>query len=366
MNATDAPTEPDETTKGFTLLEVVVSLAVLAIIMTPLAAAFINSIRETNDVRSKVGATADAQRISSWWTMDVHNVDPNGVAPGASTCPAPPGSTAPATERALITFNWDGASSATELDSSGNPVVTPKSASWVIEGSGPNSELVRRYCEGDVAKAEYFVADSFWKPGYEAEYLVYGLSGYGSRDFCTATTCTIEVSGNFNYKLAIERRVPGVDPPDVSTPPPPVITGVVPGNKTLTPAWLPSVVPSGIPPVDQYQAVAVNGSGVIQSCEIVDSATLSALLQNADACGLSGLSLTIGSPYYVKVKAHNQNGWGDFSDPFGPVSPVPVLPGPPENVAATRGAARITVTWSPPTDNGGAAVTAWKIRTRDA
>ncbi|MFN8017442.1 MAG: fibronectin type III domain-containing protein [Acidimicrobiales bacterium] len=347
--------------RGFTLLELLVSLAVLAIIMTPLVAAFIDSIKQTNDVQTKVGASADAQRIASFWTADVQNVDPNGYTPlgsgSSGECPAPFGSAPTVIEQTLATFEWDTASSAVDYDASNNLGVHPKKATWVVEGQGPNAELVRRYCVDDSPVREDFVAGSFWKSGYDAAKLIHGPSGYGQYDYCATDgkTCTIAVSGNYEYSLTVDRRVQGVAPPTASTPPCPVITGAIGANTTLTVAWLPSVVSDGLPPVDQYRVIvtALPGGSVLSSAT-VGSTSLSA--------ELTGLVNGVG--YYVQTQAHNDNGWGILCDPFGPVSPQPVAPGAVTNVGAVRGDQQITVSWSPPTDDGGAAVNTWRIRTR--
>ncbi len=227
--------------RGFTLIEVLVALTVLGVIMVPLTAAFINSIRTTNDVQTSIGAAADSQRIASWWTKDVHNVDANGVNT-AGECPAPAGSQPTVVEQPLITFTWDTSTSALDYDPDlGSYRVIPKKATWVVEGNGYNAELVRRYCEDDAPVSETFVAGSFWKYDYDAASLIHGLMGYGSKEYCAndGRTCTINVTGNYTYSLTVDRRVIGVAPPALTTPPPPACTGGIGGNGSITVAWLP-------------------------------------------------------------------------------------------------------------------------------
>lgn len=343
--------------KGFTLLEIIVSLAVMGIILVPLTASFIDSIRQANEVEKKVGSASDAQRIASWWTKDVHSVEPTGVT-DAELCRSSSGNTS-ATDVPLISFRWDSAPSSGSTDASGNLTITAKSATWVIIGQGPRAQLVRRYCENERTISETLVADSFWESPYDADQLVYGRNGSGNTqpiDFCDRYECTITVSGTYKYSLTVERRVPGLADPVSSTPPPPVITGAVGSNKALTVSWLPSIVPDGMPPVTQYDVVVQTVGGSSAGSTSVSGESLAAEVD----------SLINGTDYMVKVRARNSNGPGDYSPLFGPVQPQPEPPGAPTAVTAVPGDASAQVSWTPPTDDGGAAITSWQIRARNS
>lgn len=65
--------------------------------------------------------------------------------------------------------------------------------------------------------------------------------------------------------------------------------------------------------------------------------------------------LTNGTSYVFRVAACNRAGQGAFSDPSTAVAPVGVtLPGAPTNVQAVAGNGRVSLTWTAPTNTGGA------------
>lgn len=356
---------------AFTLIEVLVALLVLGIIMVPLTAAFIESIKRSNEVEATIGANADAQRIASWWTKDVHNVEANGYIPANSGLQCLKSGTLGGTEFPLVTFIWNTQTSSIPDPEDPGDVALAKTATWYVDGTGPNAQLVRRYCRGGEFEREDFVAGNIWKSGLDATKVVHGPErgdgqpgGYGVQNFCTTEDCTIVVSGNFNYELTVDRRVPGLDPPDPLTTPCPTLTGVLPGNGSLTASWLPSNVADGLPPVDQYRIILTTQ---------INGAPAASATTNGATTSVTISGLTNGTGYYVQTQAHNAYGWGLLCDPAGPYTPAPVAPGAPEDVAALRptgagdeGGEKLTVTWDAPTDDGGAAVTEWKLRARIA
>lgn len=78
------------------------------------------------------------------------------------------------------------------------------------------------------------------------------------------------------------------------------------------------------------------------------------------------VGLTNGAAYRIRASATNASGSGDYSVPFGPVSPrAPAIgpANPPALVSAAAASANTaTVNWYTPTDNGGSAITGYVIQ----
>jgi Bacterial Ig-like domain/Fibronectin type III domain len=74
--------------------------------------------------------------------------------------------------------------------------------------------------------------------------------------------------------------------------------------------------------------------------------------------------LTNGETYRFQVAATNSEGTGAFSAPSNAVVPVPraTAPGAPAITSATAGNASVTLRWTPPASDGGAAIVGYSVR----
>lgn len=298
---------------GFTILEVVVALAILALIMVPLTAAFITAFSTSGDIKSRLDRNGDTQRITEAWTQDVQGVDVGGLWDiGTVAANIPCVDPVVTGDTPLITFQ----------SSSGIDAGAPRKATWAIRGSGTAMKIVRTVCQGDVAQASTIdvLADSFGVSGQSIPDTVHGPAGSGSL-FCTGRSCTISISGRYNFELTVARRVPdlSIGAGVMTVPPAPTITGVTPRDGGLTLGWLPPNMPVGTPPIDSFEVqVGTGASGPWNT-----ATTLGPTSVGADLDGLIN-----GTNYWIRVRAHNSVGWGPYAN-TGPHSPrVGAPPGP--------------------------------------
>lgn len=118
-----------------------------------------------------------------------------------------------------------------------------------------------------------------------------------------------------------------------------------PGNGQVRLAWS-APVSNGDSPITDYivQYRASTASDWITFPDGTSTAT------SATVTGL-----TNGTPYVFRVSAVNGAKTGDFSTPSAPVTPITV-PTAPRNLVATPGNRQVTLTWSAPASDGGAAI----------
>lgn len=128
-------------------------------------------------------------------------------------------------------------------------------------------------------------------------------------------------------------------PQPVFTPPgPPQQVSAIPGSAQATVTWSPPA-DTGTFPIIGYVVRAQPGP---QTCSTATT-----------TCTVTGL--TNGTSYTFTVTASSAAG-------SGPVTPR-TIPQPPSGVAAEGGDSRATITWSPPTDDGGSPITGYRVTT---
>jgi predicted phage tail protein len=72
-------------------------------------------------------------------------------------------------------------------------------------------------------------------------------------------------------------------------------------------------------------------------------------------------NVTVGTPYFYKVRANNSYGESALSNEANATATAITAPGAPQNLVATPGKGKVTLTWSAPSDDGGSAITGYQI-----
>ena len=138
--------------------------------------------------------------------------------------------------------------------------------------------------------------------------------------------------------------------PGQGVPAPPTGVGVVEGDRELTVTWYFSSNDGGSP-ITGYTVTADDGS----------STTSGTVGPRTRTYQIS--RLTNGVEYTIEVTATNSVGSSQPASTRGtPMAPLQeVLPGVPTNVRVVAGDRELTVTWSPPHDDGGSPVTGYVV-----
>ncbi|HEY4375908.1 MAG TPA: fibronectin type III domain-containing protein, partial [Acidimicrobiales bacterium] len=340
------------------MIEVIVCIAVLAVIIVPLTVSFMEMLQQSSAVQDRLGQSLDAQRVAANWTADVASMAPNNKFLLDNNLATPCNNPTPGVLHGsdLQTFLWDQGPAG-----DGQDALTPKSASWVVEGQDTTAKLVRRYCEGGVFVRETTLADHLGAlPGANALLTIHGPSATPDT-FCFKNSCTIIFDGSFKYQFTADRGVASTDTSDSQVLPAPTITSVAAKNQRLSVFWTPPAIPVGSGPITGYLVEAWTSS---------DGAGGSAADTQVDASTTTGTGdltgLTNGTPYWVVVYTQSASGQGLHSEPFGPIPPGPTVPDIPRTVAAAPGPITDPLTelvsWQAPADDGGNAIDQYEVQ----
>lgn len=121
--------------EGFTLLELLMSVTILAVIMVPLSGAVILLLKTNGTTTNRIAAAHDEFMLSSYWPTDVQSATTVSTT-DTTSCPATvAGSSLVARLRS------------TDTDAS-NVVVTKVMAYYSVPaGASSDAQLVRQYCD---------------------------------------------------------------------------------------------------------------------------------------------------------------------------------------------------------------------------
>ena len=253
---------------------------------------------------------------------------------------------------------WSPVGTGTPLTAPGAPSidsVSPGDETLAVAWSAPASDGGRditaydlRYIRSDApskADSNWTVRDGIWSSG-ALRYTVSSLTNGVDYD---VQVRAVNAVGNGSWSGA------GAGKP-LTTPSPPTVDSVTPGDETLTVSWsAPS--DTGGSEVTGYDLRHIRSdapSKAEANWTVRDGVWTSGALQYA----LSGL--TNGVRYDVQVRAVNEAGNGRWS---GAVSGTPqTIPAAPTINSVTPGDETLTIDWSAPADTGGSTVEGYDLR----
>lgn len=161
---------------GFTLVELLVAIAILGIIIPAIGAALISIIHNTNATSQRLAESHDAQITAAYFGNDVQSVAVTGtVTPGSASYDT---ACDRAGDTSLIEFKW------WEYDTTGSisSYHLVVYSTEPVSGSSPPAQLLRRrFCQGPNGVAPSLVTDVV------VGHLVSGVS--------SPTVCTSACSG---------------------------------------------------------------------------------------------------------------------------------------------------------------------------
>src|SRR2546427_9765989 len=111
-----------------------------------------------------------------------------------------------------------------------------------------------------------------------------------------------------------------------------------------------------------WQAPSNNGGSVLNYYKIyksTSSCTDGYLTTRGNVTSYTDLAVTNGVTYFYKVSAVNSIGTSPLSNEA--IATPPASPSAPQNLQATGGSARVSLSWQAPSSNGGSAITGYKI-----
>ncbi|GEB12878.1 prepilin-type N-terminal cleavage/methylation domain-containing protein [Pimelobacter simplex] len=149
---------------GFTLIELVITVAIMGIIVTALTGVVISYFKTTVDTQARMTESQDVQFAAAYWQRDVASIGVRAYdAPSKSfplqqsvnvspSCTLPSGTT-------VVTLAWS------EYVSPDSTVTPPKiTVSYVARAVGGAYELVRIRCSGSAVDSTVRVAHSLRAP----------------------------------------------------------------------------------------------------------------------------------------------------------------------------------------------------------
>ena len=162
-------------------------------------------------------------------------------------------------------------------------------------------------------------------------------------------------SGNSDAFRAIPQMVIKGQLATTTTPGAPASLTAAPGNTQVTLHWTPPASDGGAAIIKYQYRVSVDG-GTTWAPDWTD------VPDGTDERRVRVTSLANGTLYTFQVRAVNSEGDGTAAQATATPLATTTTPGAPASLTATPGNAQVTLTWTPPTSDGGAAITKYQYR----
>lgn len=145
---------------GFTLIELVITVAIVGIIFVALTGIIISYLKSTVDTQARITESQDVQLAASYWQRDVASIGVRSYDSGTKTFPmqqsvdVTPACSLPSGTR-VVSLAW---SEFNSTDSTSTP--TTMSVSYVAQADGSGFDLLRVRCSGSTVNSTNTVARS--------------------------------------------------------------------------------------------------------------------------------------------------------------------------------------------------------------
>ncbi|WP_322937272.1 prepilin-type N-terminal cleavage/methylation domain-containing protein [Nocardioides bizhenqiangii] len=146
---------------GFTLVEMIVNVAIIGVIASALAGVVISYLKTTAATESRLVESHDVQFAAAYWQRDVASIGVRTYDSGTKTFPlqqsvnVTPACSMPAGTTTVVTLAW---SEYTDLDSTAAP--TTITVSYVAEPDAGGYNLLRVRCTGSTKDSQFEVTHS--------------------------------------------------------------------------------------------------------------------------------------------------------------------------------------------------------------
>ena len=171
-------------------------------------------------------------------------------------------------------------------------------------------------------------------------------------------------SGNSDAFRAIPQMVIKGELATITTPGAPALLIASPGNAQVTLHWGPPASDGGAA-ITKYQYRVSADGGTTWTPDWTDVPDSNSNSDLSDENSVTVTSLANGTLHTFQVRAVNSEGDGSEAEDTATPLATTTTPGAPASLTATPGDTQVTLTWTPPASDGGAAITKYQYRVSD-